>query len=200
MSARFVALALVMGAARALAAAPELELTLPPPGWTEQADPVPPGSKSQKSRYFVKNADPGTELRVVSDPNLRLDYTLPVLKQIATRLVAAQGKSTPLKASDPQLIDVGGINVGTFQVVDDNRTSTLFYLPSENGDRVLTYMVPAGHASELEQIIGVVKGAKNLRTADVFANGPMIMGLMGAVSLGTLATVLFLMSRKKKAA
>jgi hypothetical protein len=191
-----IAPALVVAAALA---AP-FELKLPPSAqWREEKDPTPMPSAAAKSRYFVRVDEPSVELRVITDPALRLDYSPAVLKEIAGRVIAAQAKhGVQLKISDPKLLEVGGVNVGSLQVQDPGRVSTMFYLPAEDGDRVVTFIVPMDRDGDLAEIVRMVEGATGLRRPDTFSSsGPYVMGGMAAVSLGTIGVVLFLMSRRR---
>ncbi len=181
------------------AGAAELELRLPPSdAWVERQDPLPLPTATSTSRYFEHKGDAEIVLRVVVDASLRLDYSLPVLKEMSTRLVASQAKpgGTPLKVSEPRLFTAEGVSIGSFQVIDPVHTSTLFYLPAEGGDRVIGVIAPTGRALDLHEIVAVVEGAKNLRKPDTFASGPVIMGAIGAVSLVGIGVLLFFMRRK----
>ncbi len=179
------------------AGAAELELTLPPSAdWEAKADPNPLPNTTATSRYFVKTSDPELSLRVVTDSTLRLDYSQVVVEALAKRL-----------ASDPQLevgaiktLSIGGVLVGSVQVVDAARTSTLFYLPSEGGDRVLGLTAPTGRAVDLKEIVTIVEGARHLRPPDTFASGPVIMGSIAGVTLTALSVLLFVMRKRPSAA
>lgn len=190
--------ALVLSSSAALAAE-EVELHLPPSAsWVEVADPVPVPSPTVTSRYFTNQSAPGTELRVMKDTTLRLDYSLPVVKELSARFVAAQKQQggAPSKVSDPRILVVEGVNVGTFQVMEAQVTRTLFYLPSEGGDRVVGLVTPRERQTELREILTLIGNAHHLRKPDAVHSGTTLMGVMAGVSLTAIAVLLFLMRKK----
>lgn len=182
-----------------LMAAPEVDLKLPPSeAWVEQKDPNPLPTSTATSRYFVRKDDPTFDLRVITEPSMRLDYTLPVLAELSKRFIVGQKKQGRhgLHLSDPRVFVVEGVNVGSFQVMDLTRTSTLFYLPSEGGDRVVTINGPSGQSAPIQEIMTFVQTAKQLRKPEMVESGRMFMGAIAVVSLSVIGVLLFFMRKR----
>lgn len=193
-------LALVISLAASVAGAGEVELRLPPSDqWVEQPDPNPPPTATAKTRFFVRKDDAELTLRVITDASLRLDYSVPVLQQLGRQLVAAQQRpgGTPLKISEPKLYSAEGVDVGSLQIIDPEHVSTVFYVPSENGDRVLTAQSPRSKQIDLQEMVTFVQSAKGLRKADTWSSsGTTIMGTIAFGSIGVIVTLLWFMRKK----
>lgn len=184
-----------------LSAAP-VELVLPPSGdWSELPDPQPLPATAT-SRLFVNKSSPDVVLRVMTESQLRLDYSPAVLNEMSRRLVADQKKKggVPLHVSAPKIFTVDGVDVGSYQVRDPERWSTMFYVPSEGGDRVISLLTPAGKDFDSRPVLTWIESAKGLRKPDAPGAGLPIIAVMGVGSLGTLAVVLAMMRKKKSEA
>jgi hypothetical protein len=180
-----------------LAAAPPVDLKLPPSDdWLEGPDSQPL-AKTAKSRLFVSKSNPGVVLRVLTESTLRLEYSPAVLSELSRRLVESEKKKpggTPLKIGEPKSLEIEGVPVGMLEIDDPERHSTVFYLPSEGGDRVITVLVPSEQKYDIAPITEWVKTAKGLRTPDSI--GPEVMVGMAAASLSMIGIVLFLIRKK----
>lgn len=184
-----IALALI------LAASP-VELKLPPSDDWSEAQDTQRLAKTATSRLFVSKSNPEVVLRVLTESTLRLDYSPAVLGELSRRLVESEKKKggTPLKAGEPKALEVEGVTVGMIEIDDPERHSTLYYLPSEGGDRIVTVLVPAQQKYDVTPVTEWVKTAKNLRKPDSI--GPGVMVGMAAASLSMIGIVLFLMRKK----
>lgn len=197
------ALGLIVALAASVAGAGEVELRLPPSSrWEERADPNPPPSSTAKTRWFVRKDDPDITLRLITDTSLHLDYSEPVLRQLGRQLTASQQKpgGTPLRISEPKVFTVEGAAVGSIQILDPDHVSTLFYFPSENGDRVLTAQSPREKQIDLPELMQVVETARGLRKPDNLSiTGPRLMGAMAGLALTVIVVLLWTMREKKPA-
>jgi hypothetical protein len=79
--------------------------------------------------------------------------------------------------------------------MDLTRTSTLFYLPSEGGDRVVTINGPSGQSAPIQEIMTFVQTARQLRKAEFVESGRMLMGAIAVVSLSVIGVLLFVIRK-----
>lgn len=157
--------ALILGG---FAAQAEAVLTLPPtPEWVEEKDPLPPPTREATTRFFRRKPDMQVTLRVTREPKMQLTYTAEVVAELQKQFAAyeekrSQGQSK-IRLSRPRIFVVEGVNVGSFQVENGPALHTIFYVPSDDGDLILGSYTALARPSDLQEVIDVVQGAKNLR-------------------------------------
>jgi hypothetical protein len=174
------------------ASAADLGLTLPPSsGWSERKDPHPLPSVIASSRYFVRTGDTNVTLRLVTDPSLRLDYSATVVNGLAARVATAR---PAVKVSQMASFPVAGISVGTLTLSQSDLRETVFYLPADRGDCVVTLTGKDPAASA--EVLTMVNGATGLRGPDEPGSGMGIMGGMAVMFMVVLSVLLFSMRRK----
>lgn len=171
-----------------LAAGAPAKLVLPPtPDWVEVPDPA-------KARLFTNSKHPDVLLRVKQEPTLRLDYSLPVLRQLARSFAKANQDTV---VGEPKVIVAEGVSIGEVEFKEGDKITTNFYVPSEGGDFLVSVMAPGDQPFDLTGVRAALGATVNLRKPD--SVGPGVMIGMAAASLTMLGIVLVLLLRKKKA-